>query len=535
MSFEFSLLESPAKDTPFAALQSYILEMYPEYKKRMSDEQRKNVVGELQKLIGEENVSDSPAVCASYGAFPFLIPEIVVRPKEVEHVQATLKIANKYIIPVTPIAGGCLLSAASTFCIPRGIVLDMSGMNRIIEINTEECYAVLEPGVTNGQLYKALEPLGFWHAKGSYNPQLTVFGPATTQVQGHRGSGDFDDILGFEVVLPDGTLVRTGGACVERGSWAHRYFNFPDIHGLWLNANGMLGVVTKFAIRIYPKGEVATFQVAGFNSTENAMKFCRHVCLHGLAEHMVIWHWKAVLQMEQWGKMIYGKQYDDRNLIPYDTWGPRGFYNPPEGVPLWFAVTTFEGFKEVVNAQMSVCKRIARECGGIIFDQDEFKTNYPYFYEMCIERHVKHEPPRAPAMALGLMIPFTTAAYIGLVPPRSLVRMEEDLVELFEVKEGMTLIAAYMQPFDQGRMMFHRFYISRLGGTFEELKEDIRKYGVYSAELVRNYGFFGHKPPTTREEAKAILEQTGGYYEVLKRIKKVLDPNNIMSPHMWPE
>ncbi|MBS7647769.1 MAG: FAD-binding oxidoreductase [Candidatus Bathyarchaeia archaeon] len=534
MVFDPSMLEESVKDTPFAAMYPDILAMFPEFKNRMSEQLKREVVGELKRLIGDENVSDNPAVCASYGAVPFLVPEIVIRPKEVEHVQAALRIANKHIIPVTPVAGGCLLSASSTFCIPRGIVLDMSGMNRIIEINTDEGYVVLEPGVTNGQLYKALQPLKYWHSKGSYNPQLSVFGPATTQVQGHRGSGGFDDILGFEVVLPDGTLVRTGGAVAEHGSWAHQYFNFPDIHGLWLNANGMLGVVTKFALRIYPQGEVANFHITGFNSTESAVKFCRQVCLRGAAEHVVIWHWVALLQMERWGKMLYGNVLDGE-LIPYDTWSPRNFYDPPEGVPLWLTVTTFEGFKEVVEAQIKVCDRLARENGGTVYNHEDFKRVFPYFYEMCVERHVKHEPPRSPAMALGLMAPFFTAAYIGLVPPRNLVQMEKHLVDLFEGKEGMSLISAYIQPFDQGRMMFHRFYISRFGGTFNELREDLRKYATYSAELLRKYGFFGHKPPATREEAKAILQQTGGYYEVLKRIKKALDPNNIMSPHMWPE
>jgi FAD/FMN-containing dehydrogenase len=533
MTLERPALEEPVKNTPFAAMYPDISEMFPDFKKRLSEQLRKEVVQELKKLVGDENVSDNPAVCASYGAVPFIAPEIAVRPKTVEHVQATLITANKYVIPVTPVAGGCLLSASSTFCIPRGIVLDMSGMKRIIEINTNEGYVVLEPGVTNGQLYKALEPLGYWHAKGSYNPQLSVFGPATTQVQGHRGSGGFDDIISFEVVLPDGTLVRTGGAAAKQGSWAHQYFNFPDIHGLWLNANGMLGVVTKFALRIYPKGEVATFHITGFNSTESAVRFCRYICLHGLAEHMVIWHWIALMQMEQWGKMIYGKIYEE-NLIPYDTWGPRNFYDPPKGVPLWLAITSFEGFKDVVDAQVRICDRIALENEGTVHTHDEIKRLFPYFYEMCVERHVRHEPPRSPAMALGLMVPFVTAAYVGLVPPRNLVQMEKHLVDLFEDKEGMSLISAYMQPFDQGRMMFHRFYISRFGATFDELREDLKKYGIYSAELLRNYGFFGHKPPAIREEGKAILEQTGGYYEVLKRIKRALDPNNIMSPHMWP-
>ncbi|MEM3551732.1 MAG: FAD-binding oxidoreductase [Candidatus Bathyarchaeia archaeon] len=534
MRFERSIWEEPSKNTPFGAISPDILEIYPEVKRKMSDDVRKVVSEELKRRVGVENVSDSPAVCASYGALPFFVPEIVVRPKTVEHVQTVLKIANSRAVPVTPMAGGGLIGAASTFCIPCGIVLDMSGMNKIMEINTDEGYVVLEPGVTNGQLYKALEPLGFWYALGTYNPQLSVFGPSTTQVQGHRGSFGFDDVLGLEVVLPDGTLVRTGGACVEHGSWAHQYFNFPDIHGLWLNANGMLGVVTKFALRIYPKGEASNFQIVGFNSTEQAVNFCRRVCQSTLAEHVVVWHWKGVFQMEDWGKILMGKVYDN-NLISYDTFGPRSYYEPPRGVPLWIAVVTFEGFKEVAEAQINVCNRMAQKTGGHVYSHDEFRSVFPYFYEYCVERHIRHEPQRTPSGSLGLMMPFIVLAYHGLVPPGKLTKLEQDLVRLFEEKEGMAVMSLYIQPFDQGRMMFYGFYASKLGATFEELHECINKYKAHSARLMKDYGFFGHKPPSFKEEARAILEQTGGYYEVLNRIKKALDPNNIMSPHMWPE
>lgn len=533
MAIENSIIEEPAKSTPIGAIYPDVPQVYPEAKKRMPDSIRREVVKSLKKLIGWENVSDSPAICASYGAVPFSVPEIVVRPKTVEHIQALLKLANERVIPVTPVAGGGLISSASTFCVPRGIVLDMSGMNRITEINTDEGYVVLEPGVTNGQLFKALEPLGFWYALGTYNSQLSVFGPATTQVQGHRGSFGFDDVLGFEIVLPDGTLVRTGGACVEQGSWAHQYFNFPDIHGLWLNANGLLGVVTKFALRIYPKGEVATFRVVGFNSTEKTVEFCRRICFSTLAEHVIAWHWKGAFQMEQWGKILMGKVHDG-NLISYDTFGPRSYYEPPTRVPLWLVVVAFEGFKDVVEAQMRVCEKIVSEMGGKVYSPEAFQNAFPYFYEYCVERHVKHKPQHTPSGSLGLMIPFVVLAYHGLVPPRNLIKLERELVRLFEM-EGMAVMSLYIQPFDQGRIMFYGLYVSKLGATFEELRDFLKRYGMYAVKLMKEYGFFGHKPPSFKGEAKALLEQTGGYYEVLKRIKKALDPNNIMSPHMWPE
>lgn len=530
MAFEKTIVKEPAKNTIFGATYPDVIAKYHKFK-RMSDQLRKTLVGELKNLIGDENVSDDPAICASYGGAPFLIPEIIVRPKTVEHVQATLKLANKHAIPVTPTAGA-VGGWASTFCIPCGIVLDMAGMNRIVEINTDEGYVVLEPGVTHGQLYKALDPLGYWHAKGYFNPQVGVFGPATTQVQGHRASGGFDDVLGFEVVLPDGVIVRTGGASVEQGSWSHQYFNFPDIHGLWLNANGTLGVVTKFALKIYPKGEISSLHITGFDSTEAAVKFCQKVCLHRLAEHMIIWHWKSMLLNEQWSKMIIGKMFD-QNLIPYDTWGPRGFFEPPDGIPLWTATTIFEGFKEIVEAQLKICDKIARENGGKVYSIEEFKQIFPYSHEFLTKFLLKHELTAVIDGAVSFLSPLIVMGFAGLTSPKNLLKLERDIVEFFENKEGMSVLTMSIQPFDQGRMMLHDFTVLRLSATYEELRKDIKK--LSPVELTKKYGWLGQKPPTSKEEAKAILELTGGYYEVLKRIKKALDPNNIMSPHVWPE
>jgi FAD/FMN-containing dehydrogenase len=407
-------------------------------------------------------------------------------------------------------------------------------MNRIIEINTDGAYAVIEPGVTYGQLCKELKTHGYWYPRGSFHHMISVLGPSTTQNHGHRGYGGWDEVCSFEVVIPDGTVVRTGGSMVPKGSWAHQYINFPDIHGLWLNSNGMLGVITKLAVRIYPFGEKSLVHLAGFSNFKASMEFVKKISRASMAQHQAIFWWHGIVLGDFFGKLAKHQQ-EKIGSIPFE-WLLRG-RTPPEGIHYNTVMTEMTGYEEVVKASVNVCDRVARELGGEPIPWEEFKEKFPGTAEFVEDYAIKKQPSYT---SVNLITKITAAfatipmVWVGIGSPEKILDVEEFVWEEFAEKEEMGVWFAYCHPFDQGRCFFLRFYTFRFGEAQSKFLEDALKYANFNAKMVEEFGCFPHKPPITELEAQMTLQTTVGYQELLKRIKKVIDPNNIMSPHVSP-
>ncbi|MHA1606748.1 MAG: FAD-binding oxidoreductase [Candidatus Freyarchaeota archaeon] len=117
-----------------------------------------DIVKMLESIVGKEFVSSDIAMRYSYLSRGIMgleatVPEVVVRPRYVEEVRKILILANENHIPVTPCAGGLSGGYATPLVQPGGILLDLSRMDRIIEVNTDARYAVLEPGVRSGKVW----------------------------------------------------------------------------------------------------------------------------------------------------------------------------------------------------------------------------------------------------------------------------------------------------------------------------------------------------------------------------------------------
>ena len=217
------------------------------------------IMRELADIVGPENVSDE-----AYAIIPYLTDmtpepegkaEYVVMPKSVCEIQKIVKLANREGIPITPFSAGTNVGGLS---IPRkgGIVLDLRRMNKIIRIDEDSMIAIVEPGVTFGQLSKEIERLGFRYPipAGPHNASVVC----NALLEGHGNlsvlcGAQSDNIVGLEVVLPDGELIRLG-SCALSPYWFSRY-PLPDLMGLFIGWQGTTGIVTKMGIKLMPKRE----------------------------------------------------------------------------------------------------------------------------------------------------------------------------------------------------------------------------------------------------------------------------------------
>ncbi len=182
-------------------------------------------------------------------------PQAAFRAVSTEEVVRVLQIAMGRKLPVyvwgagSTYAGGVNPSAG-------GIALDVSPMNRVIEIDQTRGIVVIEPGVTYGALLEALRPHGLTigivpltGAAGTVGGAVSSHGLGTGSPK-FQGTGD--EVAGLEVVLANGEVLRTGSAILEGAGFFQRYAVGPDLTGLFLGANGSFGVITKIALWTHP-------------------------------------------------------------------------------------------------------------------------------------------------------------------------------------------------------------------------------------------------------------------------------------------
>jgi glycolate oxidase len=228
----------------------------------MAAERRPELLDRLAAIVGPERLVTDAATLAEYAGDrtenPAHAPLAAVRLASVAEVQALLRLAHETGVPVTPRVAG---TNTGGLAIPAegGIVADLSGMNRILELNHPNMYALLEPGVTWEQLKKHLEDNGNDLVIGyplappdtSVAAGCLMDGLSTLTLRwGPMGEW----INGVEAVLPDGEIVRTGAGAVS-DTWFSRA-PLPDLTGLFLNWFGTTGIVTRLAVQLWPRPAV---------------------------------------------------------------------------------------------------------------------------------------------------------------------------------------------------------------------------------------------------------------------------------------
>jgi FAD/FMN-containing dehydrogenase len=238
----------------------------------------KEVYKEIESVVGKDYLSDKDFVKAAYSrnvdpAFPDRWADIIVRPQSSEEISEIVKIANKYKIPITPRGGGADLVGGSAT--DKGILLDLTRMNRILEINEDDYYCVVECGITWGDLVSQLHQRGL--TTGVLGPgsgySATVGGGLSNSTAGFGSSkyGLVPDIcLGVEVVLgdPNGTILKTGSAANKYAKPFCRYGVAPDFTGLFMGDVGTMGIKTKAYLRLFADSPIKTRRTYMLNKNE---------------------------------------------------------------------------------------------------------------------------------------------------------------------------------------------------------------------------------------------------------------------------
>lgn len=214
------------------------------------------IMSALEKIVGPDRVSSSEAVCQSYQFNCFMgkewkmKPDMVVLAETTEQVSEILKAANKYKIPVTP--KGAVGGGGQGGPLRGGILLDLTLMDKIIKIDVENMKAIAEAGCSFYKLSQELFKNGLILPTPSYCNGPNVAASAITPANGYgktRYGPNIDLVEGFEVVLPSGEITRVGSMAYADTDFGpfYRYITGPDLVGLFTKSNGAFGIVTKVA------------------------------------------------------------------------------------------------------------------------------------------------------------------------------------------------------------------------------------------------------------------------------------------------
>ena len=221
---------------------------------------------DIENVIGSDYITDKDFMKAAYSrnvdpAFPDRWADLIVQPENTEEVSEIVKIANKYKIHMVPRGGGADLVGGSVS--EGGILIDLTRMNNILEINEDDYYCIVECGVTWGALVSELFKRGL--TTGVLGPgsgySATIGGGLSNSTAG-LGSTKYglvpDICLGVEVVLPNpqGTILKTGAAANKYAKPFCRYGVAPDFTGLFMGDVGTMGIKTKAYLRLYPNSPI---------------------------------------------------------------------------------------------------------------------------------------------------------------------------------------------------------------------------------------------------------------------------------------
>jgi FAD/FMN-containing dehydrogenase len=463
------------------------------------------ILKELASIVGEKNATASKHICYAYSYdMSFVkpkLPDYVVMATTVEQIQGILRFANKEKIPVVPYTGGTNIGGLT---IPErgGIILDLKRMNKIIKLDPEALVAVIEPGVSHAQLASALAEHNLRFGWPVGPPSASVASCAVSHGIGGlnaRYGLQSQEITSMEVVLPTGELVRVGSCAINPDAW-HSVLPMPQMDGLFKGWLGSTGVVTKLGINVHHAPPILKIFTVSCDNVEGMYSYMLNLSNYEICDDLtgVSW-WLAQVP------------------IPYP-------YKPkPEGVPEWFSYATTYSFTEKE-------KEAREEIWNIVLKEEEKKGT------SIKETHYPEEALKArtqlPSQIVGSTKNYCKQGGGGISWPGTFTPANKWAPVYKKWKE--ILIGHNLSP--SVRMSMYRgvhYGMLRAMIPFnkqsDEETENARQAIVECLKADLDGGGMPYKPPV--DFAIEINKRAHpGYLMLLKKLKALLDPNDIMNP-----
>ena len=465
----------------------------------------------LIELLGSENVKDDPELLAEYSEDFTEVeaskPAVVVFVTETEQVRKIVSKANEQKTPIVPRVYGTNIGGL-TIPTEGGIVMDFTRMNRILEVNVDDMYAVIEPGVTQGMLKDYLIehdiPLTLGYSLAP--PRTSSFANALLGGLTNRSLkyGDQSEwISGLEVVMADGSLVKTGSWALD-GAPPFGLVPFPDLTGLFIAWQGTTGIATKMAFQLWPRhplNERLFILTYGTSATYRAMmQLCRkEICddIGGLS-------WPS-------GKMMMGVK--------------RPHPIPSEGEPTFFLYVDLTAeIPEEMAAKKKILMSVLEELR---------KDGEKYEDPLDIMTLVKVNKAMDKFVDFPTDLDFLTdhggggLSWIGTYGAVSRFTEAADAGTEIMVRRGFAPMIV-SRPMRGGHFGVLRF-ITVFDKKNPEEVERVKAVNREVLDMVTERGFIMYKTPIWAWKLLAP-KMDPGMLDLIAGVKKLMDPNRILNP-----
>lgn len=452
-------------------------------------------IASLTQILGGQNVLTGPydldrysgdalSPSRAFGAEDAFerLADVVARPASADEVSAVLKLANESGTPVIPYGGGTGVMGA-TVPARGGIVLDVSRMNAIIEINPTDMTAEVEAGVVLEDLENALFDLGLMPGHDPYSvPIATVAGTISTNGVGYR-AGAYgpmgDQVVALEAVLPDGRIVSTRAVPNQSSG--------PSLKHLFIGSEGVFGVITKATIRVFRLPESQVFSGVAFDTFDQGFNAATEMFALGVKPTLV------------------DLTEEDDGIIFH---------------------LLFEGFREGVKANEERALAVCEQFGGRLLGPDPTTAYWA-------ERRHSAENYKVSALGKPRSVRWShwrgrrgfDYLHIGL-PTSQVLEYRKRCDEIMS-KAGVRVVeyAIWSRP-----ELFSMLIVPESGttvGSRELLGETVQQV----LELAQDMGGVMEYCHGVGVKLNHLLAREMGVgQDVVRAIKQALDPNNIMNP-----
>ena len=446
---------------------------------------------ELRKIVGNRVSNSLPERCC-YSQDASCVqgfPDCVVRPLSVDEVSSILRLCHLHGISVTPRGAGTGL-AGGAVPVEGGIVLDMSGMNRILEIDIQNLQVIVEPGVVAEKLNLALKSHGFFFPPDPGSSGMcTIGGMICNNSSGMRSvkyGTTRNYILDLEVVLADGRIIRTGSRTLKSSAGY-------DLTRLMVGSEGTLGVITRAGLKIAPLPRARRLLIALFEDAGQAGSAVTKVFASGITPSAC--------------------EILDRTTLQVLKRCDAGLALPDAGDVILFEADGSEASaQESIRQIEGVCRPLALQM-SMASSQEEMDSIWA--------------ARRLVGAAVSRLDPSRSRVYMGEDVGVPLRQIPELIKRVEEISQKFGIPAMKYGHIGDGNLHVALFIDVMDQEQWERLREAADKIHKAAIELG---GTVSSEHGIGLARAQYMEEQLGPALAVMRAIKKALDPKGILNP-----
>ena len=503
----------------------------------MTTAAKPSILEQLAAIAGAANVSADPAVLEKYSRdqslTPARKPHFVAKPKNVEEIQAIVKLANQLLVPVVPFSSGTNFKGAA---VPDqgGILVDLSRMNRILDVDTVHWHATVEPGVTFAQLNAELK-------KHNLRVLVPLAAPPTASVLGTYlerepvpcsndfvyGNEQVNDII---AVMPNGDSFTMGNIAIKGATHTHPGGPGLDFYRLFIAGQGTMGIVYQLNVRLVPIPTIWKVFFSPFDDIASLQAAAKKIQRRELGfENFALNNFDlAALLVEEDaadGKALKAGTYVGINgAKPWSAAMHKRFEALRAALPPWTMITSVPAWARRPEEKVAWQEK----------DLADLAADSGFSLQATVGRYIRLDKVFMEELITSLRMQKKfgfrgSCQQLMFMAVGNNIKPIEDTIKTVAAKYHYPVenIGGYVQPLERARSFYCMFDLHCNLADADETARVKAFYDEASAAIV-DKGAFYDRPYGLW--AQLMYSRNAVYTEYLKKLKKDLDPNMVMNP-----